>query len=598
MKRARFCLMKIGQRDALVLEDPGPGVGQPAQRVDRRQQLHHVRLVARLALLAREQLGELVDLVDDRLGGAAHVARAIGQRQLRPEGLHARHVVDDGLDLVGRDRRHRAEAPAVERAEGLELGGLGGPQCSFHGEGFCQSRPRARRIRSSRSRSSRLLAVLGELEEALADGLVRHQLLLGDALGVGVRVVVVESPAELLGARVGGAAQRRRRLGRAVLAHPRARALDRLVRGVRLRRERQVHGGLGEVERALGQTHVLDRVGRAHRHLERARVGVADVLAREHDHAAGDEARVLAALEHRRQVEQRGVGIGAARGLDPCRDQVVVEVAALVVEDRAALERVLGHAHGHGAALTDSLGGQLERGERGARVAGRAGGEELERVVVHPRRVRNAALVAERAAQQREHVLVLERAQLVDPAAREQRRVHLEVGVLGGGADEDHRGVLHRRQQRVLLRLVEAVDLVEEEDRALATRLEAVLGALDHGAYLRAAGVDGRRLLERGARVHGEQASERCLPGAGRPVQDHRVRPALLDRRSQRRASAEQVLLPHELAERGGPHTRRQRQAGHVAGLRTRRRFLHLEELPFHLRDCRSARREPERGSP
>jgi hypothetical protein len=45
-------------------------------------------------------------------------------------------------------------------------------------------------------------------------------------------------------------------------------------------------------------------VGGAHSHLERARVGVADVLARQHHHAPRDEARVLAALQHRGQVEQ------------------------------------------------------------------------------------------------------------------------------------------------------------------------------------------------------------------------------------------------------------------------------------------------------
>ena len=39
-------------------------------------------------------------------------------------------------------------------------------------------------------------------------------------------------------------------------------------------------------------------------------------------------------------------------------------------------------------------------------------------------------------------------------------------------------------------------------------------------------GVHGGRLLERGARVHGEQAGERRLAGARRPVQDHRVRRA------------------------------------------------------------------------
>src|SRR3954447_12802219 len=92
------------------------------------------------------------------------------------------------------------------------------------------------------------LAVLGELEKALADRVVGHQLLVGHTLRTGVRVVIVEPPAELLRARVGGAPQSGRRLGRAVLAHPGARPLDALVRGVRLRRQREVNRRLGQVE--------------------------------------------------------------------------------------------------------------------------------------------------------------------------------------------------------------------------------------------------------------------------------------------------------------------------------------------------------------
>ena len=154
MKRARFCLMKIGSGMRSSSRMPGPAsASQRSESIVGSSSITYDSLRG-LALLAREQLGELVDLVDQRLGRAAHVARAVHERELRPEGLHARHVVDHGLDLVGRDRRDSAEAPAVERAEGLELGGLGRPQCSFHGEGFCQSRPRARRMRSSRSRSS------------------------------------------------------------------------------------------------------------------------------------------------------------------------------------------------------------------------------------------------------------------------------------------------------------------------------------------------------------------------------------------------------------------------------------------------------------
>ena len=54
-----------------------------------------------------------------------------------------------------------------------------------------------------------------------------------------------------------------------------------------------------------------------------------------------------------------------------------------------------------------------------------------------------------------------------DARPREQRRVHLERRVLGRRADEHDRARLDVRQERVLLRLVEAVDLVDEEDRPL-----------------------------------------------------------------------------------------------------------------------------------
>jgi len=88
------------------------------QRVDRRQQLHRVGLGARLALLLDEQLGDLVDLVEQRVGGLLHVAGAVRKRQLRPGGLDAGDVVDHCLDLVRGDRGYRADQLAgggVER---------------------------------------------------------------------------------------------------------------------------------------------------------------------------------------------------------------------------------------------------------------------------------------------------------------------------------------------------------------------------------------------------------------------------------------------------------------------------------------------------
>ncbi len=66
-------------------------------------------------------------------------------------------------------------------------------------------------------------------------------------------------------------------------------------------------------------------------HEQRARVGVADVLGREDEHAPSDELRVLAAVDHAREPVDGGVGIASAHRLDEGADDVVVHVAGLVV---------------------------------------------------------------------------------------------------------------------------------------------------------------------------------------------------------------------------------------------------------------------------
>ena len=54
---------------------------------------------------------------------------------------------------------------------------------------------------------------------------------------------------------------------------------------------------------------MLDRVRRRDGHEQGPRVGVADVLGGEHDHPPRDEAGILAALEHRREVVHGGIGV-------------------------------------------------------------------------------------------------------------------------------------------------------------------------------------------------------------------------------------------------------------------------------------------------
>ena len=162
-----------------------------------------------------------------------------------------------------------------------------------------------------------------------------------------------------------------------------------------------------------------------------------------------------------------------------------------------------------------------------------------------------------------------ERLQLVHLCPREQRRVHLVVRVLGRRADQRDKALLHGRQQRILLRLVEAMDLVEEQDRPLAARAQAFAGAAEHLADV----LDGRRnggeLFERRPRRRRDDARERRLPGAGRPVEDRRADTVLCDREPERRSLAEHVRLADELVERSRPQPLRERR-NRVCPLRSR----------------------------
>ena len=93
-------------------------------------------------------------------------------------------------------------------------------------------------------------------------------------------------------------------------------------------------------------------------------------------------------------------------------------------------------------------------------------------------------------------------------------------------------------QQRVLLGLAEAVDLVEEQDRALAPLAEPLLGPLEHLADVLHPGADRRELLERLGGVGGDGLGQGRLARARRPPEDHRREPVGLDEGPQRLAPA------------------------------------------------------------
>jgi len=191
--------------------------------------------------------------------------------------------------------------------------------------------------------------------------------------------------------------------------------------------------------------------------------------------------------------------------------------------------------------------GCLEDVQRAARISTADVDEVIERVVGELQASTEAALVGQRALDHCTQVLARKRLEAEDTQSRQERGVDLEIRVLRGRADERDRAVLDLRQQRVLLALVEAVYLVDEEHRGRATLLDPCARRGDNRADVGDAAHHRRKRGERRVDLLGEQSGERRLARARRSPQQHRREVAALDHAPQRATLADQVLLTDEL---------------------------------------------------
>ena len=158
-------------------------------------------------------------------------------------------------------------------------------------------------------------------------------------------------------------------------------------------------------------------------------------------------------------------------------------------------------------------------------------------------------------------------------AAREERRVHRERRVLGRRADEGDRPVLDVRQERVLLRLVEAVDLVDEDDRALpvvaraAPRASATISR--SSATLPSTALNGTK---RGLRLRRDDArrASSCRRRAG-PRGSSTARGRSRSRARGACPAPSEVRLADDSASVARPHALGERDGARARGLAARR---------------------------
>ena len=168
-----------------------------------------------------------------------------------------------------------------------------------------------------------------------------------------------------------------------------------------------------------------------------------------------------------------------------------------------------------------------------------------------------------RAAEQLEYIVLRKRLEHEDLAPREQSPVDLERGVLGRRPDKDDAPLFDEGQESILLRLVEAVYLVDEKDRLFAVNA-VLVGALHHLADLLDPAGDGGKVDERGVCAVRYDVGESGLPYSGRAPEDHRGDHVAFDDAAQYLTRTDQMLLSDDLVECLRAQARGKR-LGHVA---------------------------------
>ena len=236
-------------------------------------------------------------------------------------------------------------------------------------------------------------------------------------------------------------------------------------------------------------------------------------------------------FEHARQPVDRRVRIAAAHALDEGAGDVVMGVAGRVEVHDLALDRLLGHLQRE----LDRRAAPLARRQHADLQGASAPGGRRRRRSRRGNRARrpgHASICCQgrapcRPAPRASSVLICsvgQRLEREDLAAAQERRVDGEERVLRRRADQDDAAFLDVGQQHVLLRAVEAVQFIDEQDGAPAGVGQLGAGFFEQLAHFLDADGDGVELAKDALRVLGDDVGQRGLAAAGRAVEDDRTR--------------------------------------------------------------------------
>ena len=166
--------------------------------------------------------------------------------------------------------------------------------------------------------------------------------------------------------------------------------------------------------------------------------------------------------------------------------------------------------------------------------------------------------------------------------AGQKRPVQFEGRIFGGGAHQDDGSVLHHRQKGILLAAVEAVDFVDEQQRALPG-LAARPRGLERLFQVGNAGEHRRQLLEMQFEGGRQQPGDGGFAGPRRTPQNDGMRPPRRHHAPDRAVGGQQMILAHHFGQAFGPQPVGQ-GSGRVVGpgrrIRTDQTFPEASRAP------------------
>ena len=214
------------------------------------------------------------------------------------------------------------------------------------------------------------------------------------------------------------------------------------------------------------------------------------------------------------------------------------------------------HFLGDGACLLRprQIRRQRERVQGAARIAARHKKQRLPGVIFQGKRSRQAPLAFQGMVEDGRKGFIAQAMQLDNARTRDQRRVHLEKRVFGGGADQDHHPIFDSMEQGILLSTVEAMNFIHEQDGADTAVYQALVCFGYFTAQIGHRAANGGNLDEMRMRGFGDNVRDGGLARSRRPVQDHRGKGVGLYGATQPRAFAQGIFLADKVVERLRAH--------------------------------------------